>query len=99
MLERPVLVQPSGVPGPGDTPSPEDWEAWSTALGAGKGSSTAVFPTEIDPLLWESWGKSPKAVYELQGAGGGAQTPQWCPGQHDLPSKSISRYLITGETH
>lgn len=52
-----------------------------------------------DPLLWESWEITPKAIFELQGAGGGVQAPQWRSGQHNLSSRSISRYLITGETH
>lgn len=84
---------------PWQCPSPEDWGAWNTGLGARKGSSTAAFPTESDHLLWESWEKTPKPVLVLQGAGGGVQGPQWHPGQHNLSSRSISRYLIMDETH
>lgn len=87
---------PHGGTRPWQYPSPEAWQAWGTALGAGKGSSTTSFLTEADPLLRE---RSPKAVFELQGAEAGTQAPQCHPGQHSLPSKSISQYLITGETH
>lgn len=83
---------PMGVPGPGNSPPQR----------TGKPGTQRCMHRRAPALLLSALGKleeDQKAAFELQGAGGGVQAPRWHPEQQNLSSRSISQYLLVGETH